>query len=260
MSKKLKNFSLAEIKKERDEKAKIYNKLKGNSKNEETYKQKLTDFIIDYCSNVFNIKDVQHDLWCGSDYNIKRAIEFRNTMIIAIANTKSYFKSYKIREKKDINLDTEITQSTKKSFNKILDDAFKNVNQKMDIVKEKFSDELIDLRNNYKKHKYENVEEKKIIDEMQTKANQTKQEINNYCYKIICNNIDILKLDNLRQLTNTYSSIVARTLTENLEAINNAIANSNDDELAYIFISAFNQNVKLEKKRVLESTQSTNIM
>ena len=95
---------------------------------------------------------------------------------------------------------------------------------------------------------------------MQTKANQTKQEINNYCYKIICNNIDILKLDNLRQLTNTYSSIVARTLTENLEAINNAIANSNDDELAYIFISAFNQNVKLEKKRVLESTQSTNIM
>lgn len=257
MNNKFKNsstVSMSEIKKLQDEKAKIYIKLVGESKNEETYQQKLNDFIIDYCSQTFNIKLLKGDLWYGSDYNINKEIEIRNNMINAVTITKSYFKSYKTKEKKDIKSDTNISQDEQKKFIKVLDDTFKNVNLKMDIVKEQFGNDLIILINEYKKHKYEAVSDSKVIEKMKAIAHQSKKDINEYCYKIICNNTNLLKLDSLRQLTNTYSSIVARTLDENITYINNAIATSNYAELANIFISEFNKNVKLEKKRILENS------
>lgn len=254
MNSKFKNLSTSEIKKTQEEAVKTYKKLYGETKNVAIYEQKLNDFIIDYCTKTFNIKMLKGDLWYGSDYNINKEIEIRNNMINAVTITKSYFKSYKTKEKKDIKSDTNISQDEQKKFIKVLDDTFKNVNLKMDIVKEQFGDDLIILINEYKKHKYEAVSDSMVIEKMKSIAHQSKKDINEYCYKIICNNTNLLKLDSLRQLTNTYSSIVARTLDENITYINNAIATSNYAELANIFISEFNKNVKLEKKRILENS------
>lgn len=239
------------------EKVTVYEKM-GNVKDVEEYRKNLDIFLLNHCLNAFKVKYTEHELWYMSDYNIKKEFELKIQILKKCNSTRNYFKQLKKEEKEKIKEDEELTTDMLNVFNKVLNNSFKNINKRIHIIEEQYNEDITKMQNLIKNANYEKISEpdaEKLF-EFNTKKSHTIQEINNYCNSIFSNNTYVLKTDNVKQLSKRYSSVIVRTLTENILEINSSIESADTDKLASIFIKAFNKYVRLEKEKALENSQN----
>jgi hypothetical protein len=231
----------------------IYINLTSDEKNENTYRNKLDDVIIDVCTNHYKIKRIESVIWFCDDYNIQNEFKYKR-YIIDISNIlKDRFKYYKKKEKNYIEEDKTLSLSTKNKLKKIVDNAFKNTNEKIDILVKGFQNDIDALKLYYKDHECCIIEDKADIEILKSQAIQMKQDIEDYCKQIVCNKKDTLKSKNLKPLTSAHTEIVAKTILENSCEINVAIQNSDLKKIGQIFIKSFNEKIELEKIKGLQN-------
>ncbi|MBR1539656.1 MAG: hypothetical protein IJ629_00445 [Clostridia bacterium] len=234
------------------EKVTVYEKM-GDVKDVEEYRKNLDIFLLKYCLNAFKVKYTENELWYMSDYNVKKEFELKIQILNKCNSTRIHFKRLKKEEKEKIKEDEELTIDMQNDFNKVLNNSFKNINKRIHIIEEQYNEDITKTQNLAKNSKNEKVSESDVekLFEFNTKKSQTIQEINNYCNSIFSNSTYVLKTDNVKQLSKRYSSVIVRTLTENISEINSSIESDDTNKLASIFITAFNKNVRLEKEKAL---------
>lgn len=225
----------------------VFSNLEYYEKNDiSLYKKRLDKILSATCASTCLISGIKGYIFFGEDYNMIQERDFKEMILNKLEALKKRFVLYQKQEKEDINEDSTLNTIGKKSLLKALDNSIKNILMKIKILSNEYITDVEKLEKELSEGNFKSIVGTEV-DIRKSEVVQMKNNINNHCKQILCNNKDLLKIKPLKTLKYTYGPAVEKTILENIAAINDMIKNGNISKISEMFITALNHNIEEQK-------------